>query len=109
MDLSKLTPAPWKCYLGAGGGADGFRTSKSVKKERNAETDAEFIALARNAFDIMMRHPSWTLRACLDGEYRAYWHIEDDLENRLGCGGYDPFTALAEADKWYKENMENNQ
>lgn len=79
------------------------------KKERNAETDAEFIALARNAFDIMMRHPSWTLRACLDGEYRAYWHIEDDLENRLGCGGYDPFTALAEADKWYKENMENNQ
>lgn len=52
--------------------------------------DLEFIALARNAFDVLMRrgwHPS---RDSAGGWWCEYVHAPD------------PFTALVLADEWYK-------
>ncbi len=119
MDLSKLTPAPWetgpdteyddgitKLIYASGyhvaGGAD--------------PANAEFIALARNAFDVMMRRGWWAewrslggIRnhgfngpigwiACKRGNDRIM-NVRNEMEN-------DPLTALVEADKWYCEHVE---
>jgi len=111
LDLSKLTPAPWEVH-------DGGRSDHTVCQrvgegckplfERwdgtNDLTDAEFIALARNAFDVMMRR-GWTPRK----EERGW--VAADAKTGLCPQSFpgffqaadDPFTALVEADKWYKE------
>lgn len=71
-------------------------------------TDLAFIALARNAFDVMMRrgwHPvkngnDWhvVVPGTSHGVVYKFWH------DRAGC--VDPFTALVVADEWYRENVE---
>jgi hypothetical protein len=110
MDLEKLTPAPWGV---ADDGPDhcvchfaSEDTSWPLFERwdgRPDRTDADFIALARNAFDVMMRR-GWHASRC-STEYG--W---------IACGAGllgterpyadDPFTALVEADAWYKANIE---
>lgn len=83
--------------------------------EQAEKEAAAFYALARNAFDVLMRRrwlvecitppcdgfpdgPGWT--ASFHGMYM------DPNECMLPGGFPDPFTALVEADKWYRENVE---
>ncbi len=112
MDLSKLTPAPWK--------ADCESTAWVASKSDcalilcndpihggEAEENAAFIALARNAFDVMMRRECgiqklnrWVLTCKTGWLYLAgrNW-IADDLAIA--------YELLVEADKWYVANVEN--
>lgn len=74
--------------------------------------DLEFIALSRNAFDVMMRR-GWTAIPMRRGD-ELWWSVrlkdgsDMDLKfivNSPSRGLFsDPFTALVEADKWYREN-----
>jgi hypothetical protein len=69
MDLSKLMPTPWtvhrnhcedayedEYFVKFSGGIDDLSTDSSMMDQ----THAEFIALARNAFDVMLRR-GWGL------------------------------------------------
>lgn len=73
--------------------------------------DIGFIGLARNAFDVMMRRGWYPVPFGKPVKWRV-WHPN------AGCRGFkglppfdlgpwgDPFTALVESDKWYRENVE---
>lgn len=122
MDISKISPAPWRydIYSNDIQIGDGTETVSKIvvngkhdsvysDEETMSVCDAEFIALARSAFDVMMRR-GWN-------PYRisGRWHINSGND---GCcmGRFeewlrdmswdDPFTALVEADKWFKENVD---
>lgn len=125
IDLFKLTPAPWvviretnftigmpvvRMYddedanLVVGHPADWGPT--------NNETDAEFIALARNALFVMTLR-GWYPIPGVDKRWRVASKTPmdspyDEGDNPLdGAPDYgDPFTALVEANKWYEENVE---
>jgi hypothetical protein len=95
MDLTKLTSAPWKVAGDIHLGESGWCTN---------ETDLEFIEVARIAFDVMIRR-GWGVIPVTGG-----WQA---VECRPGVCGInsmiiksDPFAALVEADKWYRENIE---
>lgn len=122
MDVTKLTPAPW--YAAKGSDEVWHDTSdrswfvcdaghNETVKIGNAEAEAEFIALARNAFDIMMRRGWWSY-LCKDGlwRYSVVLKLErpadliGGLEGIHLVGYSDPFTAIVEADKWYRETIE---
>ncbi len=122
IDLSKLSPAPWfgpritddfppgwvGVYEADQGGpipcAKVFVTGRH--DDDNSVANAAFAALARNAFDVMMRR-GWGVRQ-VEGGWQA-------IENRPGsvvgvCGMIvkdDPFTALVKADEWYAELVDN--
>ncbi len=124
MNLEKLTPAPWDVT------AD---TSSAMPAVVDAEGKPvawvpleaadlrHFIALARNAFDVMMRRGWWAIEVNVTTEdelppfskgHGKIWRVSSF------CGPLplkkftkeqiapDPFTALVEADRWYKENVE---
>jgi hypothetical protein len=75
--------------------------------------DEQLISLARKAFDVMMRR-GWS--PCLAEENGPLdeWTLFDSGGCPvISCPGFtvpklwpDPFTALVEADKWFKENVE---
>ena len=73
----------------------------------------EFIALARNAFDVMMRRGWIAVQHCMTPGQET-WIVLNKFKVAVERGGNsgvyfeaaDPFTALVEADKWYKENVE---
>lgn len=96
MDLSKLPSAPWT-DTGFGiyaGGTDAFPCySVSVR---------EFVVLARNAFDVMMRR-GWSVTPTRSG-----WKVRlPDRDHPVELVTYaDPFTALVEADALYREHVE---
>lgn len=131
IDLTKLTPAPWQVRRRndefdfgvvsrvVEGGVHMFAVCRTGNNNRTSsnkrdveDTDAEFIALARNAFDVMTRR-LWrpvVMSVCLE---ENNWVSR----NKWCVGGIglkppdqpfydDPFTALVEADKWYRENIE---
>jgi len=123
MDLNKLTPAPWfwsKC----GNWIFGPDVNGIVGEHilcyntdddglHGEQADKDFIALARNAFDVMMRR-GWS--PCLaeeDGPLDEWTLFDSGGLPVISCPGVtvpriwpDPFTALVEADEWYKENVE---
>lgn len=119
MDLNKVSPAPW-FYTGMdlldNNGKevtdicvvnDEDKWICQMIQKGEGEEDAYFIALARNAFDVMMRR-HWT--PCVYGS--KFGVVADNAPNSLPTRLIhmrwdDPFTALVEADNWYKENMEN--
>jgi hypothetical protein len=115
MDASKLSPAPWHVKGPWSNGlfdvvADAPDYGRSPAINLDA-VDAEFIALARNAFDVMMRRGWWAARL-KDGKWRVSTfcaiHGESAFRKFLVhqmCD--DPFTALVEADKWYREKNES--
>ena len=131
MDLSKLAGEPWEVcgssipkvfehcflpliygpYMGGQlmvakvGTNDVKRTPELAQKFL---VDAEFIALARNAFGVMMRRGWWAVKVrsggwiVADGHYGWVGTKVDDVLVEYS----DPFTALVEAEKWYKEQVE---
>ena len=112
MDLSKLTPAPWEAdgYHGEDGWDVGVEDSDGVSLRQLGtgfrKDDAEFIALARNAFDVMLRR-GWTatLIDTQDGP-RTAWHVDVGIRGQRTASFDNPFVALVEADEWYKANVE---
>ena len=116
MDVSKLTPAPWEAEEFDSDYGSGALYAKPhgrfIGVMGENYTDAEFIALARNAFDVMMRR-GWRVGkkpGCVDAFVVESWQ---QVEGKIlwspvwpGHVSSDPFTALVEADKWYKENVE---
>jgi hypothetical protein len=78
--------------------------------------DWQFCCLARQAFDVMMRR-RWTSVPMLRGLGEHWWgvRLENGADPELKYivesptrGMFkDPFTALVEADEWYKANGEN--
>ena len=125
FDLTKLSPAPWTAHgcnvdspcdePGAEpvGGNEGFRIAKTwsssfAPRAEIAATNAVFIALARNAEDVMVRmgwHPelcSWgdTLAERLS---RPRWCVRDSWGNRVApLEAYHPFIAVMETYEWHK-------
>ncbi len=121
IDLTKLTPAPWIYVVPEGytSGAEGrmpefvgvmnFGNNTQyypIEGEPPSATDAEFVTLARNAFDVMTRR-GWSVipSAVIVGGVPNGWHasrwdgkdwmpiwVDDNLWFP------DPFTALVEAD-----------
>lgn len=116
IDLMKLTPAPWgsPSYAKENGRVTTPYGSFEVGSGRSA--DAEFIALARIAFDVMLRR-GWSaiLNPCdektwrvdmNDGTCFAYGREEEFDAGVNPADWPDPFTALVEADRWYAEHVE---
>lgn len=135
IDLSRLTPAPWHVERLTVHASFRQREEPEVKvgdskydgdpgnflhricdlsctrgKYEIELTNAEFIALARNAFDVMMRRGWYAYPVSVET-----WQVEmcgisnDDRRQWMALGEHaDPFTALVEADKWYKENVEKS-
>ena len=116
MDLSKLTPAPWRYVPGDDGGCVSNNAGYPLllSEDNDNAVDAEFAALARNAFEVMMRRgwQPWLLN--------GRWHVSSQRQGFIGrwkhCGGdglpisaSDPFTALVEADQWYTEHVEEEK
>jgi hypothetical protein len=121
INLDKLTPAPWGFGNGSDDSSDDFfwaggewgagslvefwRKDSSKEDWEGIKADGEFIALARNAFEVMMRR-KW--RASYDG---GRWYVDlykhCNILDPMTIDAADPFTALVEADKWYRENVEN--
>lgn len=126
MDLSKLPPAklgiekdPTELRRVALSYQHEYEPGEfaSVWAAREMDWDfAEFIAIARAAFDVMMRR-GWNpmLNPCdektwrvdmNDGTCFAYGHEDEFNEGVNPADWPDPFTALVEADRWYRENVE---
>lgn len=108
MDLSKLTPtrAPWKVHKSCAPGHSIVMAGRRRVCPALA-ADAELIALARNALDVMMRR-EWGV-----GGASRWWAALPPTECpekfRRWCDDHyfpDPFTALIEADHWYREHVE---
>ena len=135
MDLSRLSPAPW--FVGKNRDAHTVRSLVDMEGEepvgksdsftvancwsgthatrlKLSVANAEFIALARNAFHIMMRrlwHPVCMNVSLPENNYvgRNKWTVAGiGLIPSEAAWFDDPFTALVEADKWYAANKENH-
>lgn len=75
--------------------------------------DLAFIALARKAFHVMIRR-GWSPSLIVNGVRTGMWIVVGEMQSpkqfevhQLKFAFDDPFTALVEADKWYRDNMEN--
>ena len=88
--MSNLTPAPW--------------IANTNVSDSQTEADFKFFVLARHAFDVMLRR-KWNPEFYSDG-----WGV-DSAERYLTLQLMrlrwpDPFTAIVEADMWYRKNIE---
>ena len=114
-DLIKLTPAPWHAVVLPDGMINEWMVRFASVENPCIPCDstvldkahAEFIALARNAFDVMMRR-GWTIHK--DERTGGWFPVEV-------VGGHSPirllrwehhpihhpFEALVEADRWLAE------
>lgn len=125
IDLSKLAPAPWRGLSGMVIGGHVVATvdcefyvmGPSAAPPCSAQVHIDFIALARNAFDVVMRR-GWSAKRLIDGRWVAMtWAVDphechavildsNGIEEWDVAARPDPFTALVEADAWYKANVE---
>ena len=111
IDLNKLTPAPWTPhrYMQPASGNRYALLDPSCQSYCDSKTDMEFAALARNAFDVMMRR-GWMPRRYRDGTFGVQNEFGDWPIELTGWKPKhqfsDPFTALVEADCWYTEHVE---
>jgi hypothetical protein len=101
MDVTNLSPAPWEADKD-------FQLWSEVTEAVVWDQDAaDFTALARNAFDVMIRR-GWSAHRLDDSR----WAVMPYDFVRLGLAhvvANDPYTALVEADKWYIANIEAKQ
>lgn len=117
FDPKQLMPAPWEVYCESNnedypsisGLTCGLHGGDSCIIDIN---HANFIALARNAFDVMMRR-GWIAARATTGEWvvkhgdgLAKYEILDKPSGGLFFAS-DPFTAIVEADRWWKEYVES--
>lgn len=126
IDLTKLTPVPCRVEVvddvGGGHYAKIASTGSRFIGSFWQQADAEFYVLARNAFDVMMRR-EWFASSYQTRDGKAIgWRLDKqcvyDLKGNIGVIGWDfeklidsrffadPLTAIVEADKWYRENVE---
>lgn len=110
--LTNLTPAPWT--------AEGCEINGPTREMMviydeggHGPEDATFIALARNAFDVMLRRGWWASKDSPWVDPDNPWIVEGleflfDYRDAPQRCWPDPFTALVEADQWYKENVEKH-
>lgn len=109
IDLTKLTPAPWSASCDAGAwavsGPGGWRFigvshhPAEPATDECDETDARFIAMARNAMDVMMTHrvfPEFGLGGA-NG-----WCVRTHICSHIGPFS-DPFSAVLAWNEWYNE------
>ncbi len=128
LDLHNLTPAPWEGYQGDTDDAQTvyvqvvgpdrkclFDTCNSTAAVVSDDSDSDgpyfrdevglanlrFAAAARNAFDVMMRRKIFPIIRC------GKWAV--DVAPCQHISADDPFTALIEADAWYKQNVEKTE
>jgi hypothetical protein len=112
MNLEKLTPAPWFAHGSQVLSGSPLKWDAIICEHAKADgADAAFIALARNAFDVMMRRGWGVTKSPLGG-----WYVNADLETCVKFAKFlgpphtepspDPFTALVAADEWYAANVE---
>ncbi len=67
----------------------------------------EWIIQAHAAYEVMMRRGWWAEPRFEKPRRWVVWS-NDGMVLRTALTGYDdPFTALVEADEWYRENVEN--
>lgn len=108
IDLTKLTPAPWKHVSGNEASFSAVESGDGmfVVLWQPNQYDLEFIALARNAFDVMMRR-GWGIVLFPSGWTIAIKDVSESfIMNKFrGMRWPDPFTALVEADAWYMKNI----
>lgn len=102
MDLSKLTPAGswnpenWDCV------------TLCWMQGKHGAADLAFVKIARLAFDVMMRR-GWHAEKCVESgqwfipKLVLHFHQPGSIEAAYAD---DPFTALVNADKWYRENVD---
>lgn len=112
IDLSKLTPMPWlpKSSHDIKAGPEDydatiakFWSSPFSLTPDVAQENRNFTLLARNAFDVMMRR-GWTVMPCYINRPGTFWKVrmlerDHEIEQKEFP---DPFTALVEADLWFK-------
>jgi hypothetical protein len=112
IDLSKLSPAPWEQWgydtrticlpptqeLELAASCESLGTMHSID-------DAAFIVLARNAFDVMLRR-GWDTYFSKSLHQWTVFRGAPELRDYPHSWHDDPFTALVEADKWMRENVE---
>ena len=130
--MSDLTPAPWTCgpVHKESEGKTWITFTEQVEiyppSQKEAGLDyqpggpvcsvsvaefpgnAEFIALARNAYDVMMRR-GWCAEPKRDGQWgvrKFNNHFYPNGPQGVVTSWPCPFTALVEADKWYAANVE---
>jgi hypothetical protein len=117
LDLENLTAAPWQLvWCGAQSGcASGYvqnGTRTPCHFFHDCKADGEFIALARNALDIMLRRHWWPVAFRCDEDQGRAWHVSSSCVppemRRFAAQQWcaDPFTAIVEADQWCRENLE---
>ncbi len=115
MDLDKLSPAPWKAepadmITPPLVSVNGITLLLATAGGPIGNSAVEFVALARNAFSVMMQR-GWFVRLMPIREWIVYDEfsgpIWDKKNKRHPPKFYDPFTALVEVDKWYKEHVEH--
>lgn len=74
----------------------------------DAKVFAEFIVKAHAAFGILTLR-RWSIFCASDGRWAVTWPEANSLHrfcNATGNSCHDPFTAIVEADAWYKTNVE---
>lgn len=121
IDPAKLTPPPWKlsdshglCIVSEV--ADRMVADFSPEYARGEawegrRADAEFIVLARHAFDVMMRR-GWSPSLIVNGPRSGLWIVVGEVREPAKFAVHqkqfaweDPFTALVEAEAWYQANV----
>jgi hypothetical protein len=106
MDPSKLSPAPWASVWLGGSDNLALVAGKEVLSIFGNEADCDFGALARNAFDVMMRR-GWEPLYCGHSGWSVQYFLSDErIDNGLKFSD-DPFTALVRIDEWYRINFES--
>ena len=114
IDWNDLSPAPWDaCGSPAMLIYDGENKEIHMNERDGGgfvkDADLAFAALARNAFDVMMRR-GCCVYSC-DDDDGQWWEVTfwDKKDQPPGERHLDPFTALVEADKWAVEQEKNAQ
>lgn len=113
IDLSKLTPAPWivrETDRSWCAGPDGCPVLLAEMDNDAGRAAVSFVALARNAFDVMMRR-GWGVVKLETGK----WVLEDTArkgwlylngQNWFADDPYEAAKQMIDADRWYCENVE---
>jgi hypothetical protein len=123
VDASKLSPAPWEANPSSWAHGKGWVIGGKTKFGHDSievrmlgagvsEANAEFIALARNAFDVMLRRKwgigkgseGWFVSGILGEAHLSSAHA--DFVEKFLFDHQNPFEMLIEADAWYRANCE---
>lgn len=137
VDLMRLSPAPWECEnVSQCSERSGYakvtneagkvlfdtlnsdvaeiytehETDGTTYSDLQGKADLSFAALARNAFEVMIRGKvKGYLIACwvFAGFSMNHNQMKSLAAHLISLGEIDPFTALIEANAWYRANVES--